>query len=727
VLTLLLALTASAQEAPPIGAIQLDLSEGADIEVVPRVDPRTIEIVVHENRKPLDLQVDEQRTAHVVDAWAASIGSGTWFVTLYVNSDRIEARLEQEGDTWVVHTTERTRPVSVQPEPSASVQDLLADRVTRRPARPPRMPLRPLLGDAWSPRLDPRHVRLPMEPWVPRLADAPRGEPDLAQIDALRKRLVQSGDEQERTALYQHLALTHQALGLHREARTYFDAVARQRTEWPRAAVHLHRADAALATARWDTALQRCQAAHAAGADDGATLACLGSVSLATGHPAPTPTARALLAVDERPGARLIAAQLLVLDNRFQEALPVLTSVAEWPTALRPWRDATLGDVALALGDTERARAAWRDVGTSGTLSEVARQRARLVRMSAEPPSTWASALPGLTRDLDRGGIAAAEAHYLAAQIGRTFDDASLSAEHLTALVDRYPELSARSDVPQQLLSVCTRRLERLHRAERVADQVAFYNDCWRAPLNSILLDPTVLHHVAASLEDLGLWERALDVQREAVAALTREDREDLDALVQLARLYVRVGRSREALETVAYAERLPGSRAAQPALDVVAGEAHRVLGEEASALRRWARASSDPQVGDEARARWALALAEQGRCTQAVPVLDGVREQASLDMTAPVALQDAQLAVARCLIAQDRAPQALPILQSVARAAPDTDWARQAAWLAGTAARDPQVPPPQEPINPTGVWAAALAEQEQVQSVKARIERLRR
>lgn len=726
-LSLLLALTAQAQDTVPVGAIQLEVSDGATVQLFPRVDPNTIELVVYDNRKPLDLQVDEQRTEHVVDAWAASIGSGTWFVTLYVQSDRIDARLELEDSAWVVHTTERRSPVALTSEDTPTLEALLADTVARRPARPPRIPLQPLLGDAWSPRLDPRHVRLPMKPWVPSVRDLPAGDPSLASLDAVRKRMVMTEDAELRTNLLQHLALGYQALGLHREARTYFDEVARQRTDWPRPKVRLHQADAALATGRWDVALERCQAAHAEGADEGATLACLGSVSLATGHPAPTPTARALLEVDARPGSRLIAAQLLVVDHRYDEALPVLTSLERWPAELRPWRDATLGDVALTLGQTETARAAWRDVGNQGPLAEVARQRARLVRMAAQPPSTWAAALPGLTRDIERGGIGAAEAHYLAAQIGRTFDDAGLAAEHLTRLVDHWPGLSARSDVPQQLLSVCTRRLEQLHRVERVADQVSFYDDCWRDELNSVLLDPSVLRHVSDGFEALGLWDRALSVQRDAVAALTRDDREDLDALVQLARLYVRVDRAPEALETVRYAERLPGSGSAQAALDVVAGEAHLELDEFVEADRRWARASADAEFGPEARVRRALALAERGRCAQAAPVLEGFSQQGVPDMTAPVALPDAQLAVTRCLIDQGRANDAVALATTVAKDAPDTDWAAQATWLASVAGREPDVPTPESPVEPEGIWATALQEQDEVDAVEERVRRLRR
>ena len=62
-----------------------------------------------------------------------------------------------------------------------------------------------------------------------------------------------------------------------------------------------------------------------------------------------------------------------------------------------------------------------------------------------------------------------------------------------------------------------------------------------------------------------------------------------------------------------------------------------------------------------------------------------------------------------------------------VAAAVPDTDWAQQAGWLAGLASGVADVPASEPPVAPSGVWAAALAEQKEVDSVDARIERLRR
>lgn len=723
-LPLLLALTASAQELP-IGAIELQTTTGATVEVFPRVDPQTIEMVVYDNQKPLDLQLDAQRTEHIVDAWAMTVGSGTWFVTLYVTSPQIEARVAKEDGGFVVSTRELGRPVSLESAPVPTVDALLADEVPRRPARPPRMPLRPLQGDAWMPRLDPRIVRLPFEPWTPSIKGLGE-EASLSRIDRLRKRLVQTEDPWSRAVLMQHLALDHQALGLHREARTYFDEVGRQRVDTPTATVRLHQADAALATGRWESARSRCQEAHRAGAEASATLACIGSVALATGSPAPTPTARALLAADDSQEARLIAAQLLVVDNRFDEALPLLRD-GDWPAELQSWRNATLGDAALSLGDAETAREAWRDVDTRGELGEIARQRARLVRLSSQPPSTWAEALPGLARDIDKGGETAAEAHYLAAQIGRTYDETGLAAEHLTALLDHFPERSARSDVPQRLLSVCTRRLAQLHRVERFADEAAFYDDCWREPLNAILLDPTALSDVAVAYEILGLWDPALSVQRDVVAALTRDDREDVEELVQLARLYVRVDRTREALETVAYAERVRGAAASQPALDVVAGEAHLALGELEPALKRWKRASTDPRWGGEARIRRALALAEAGRCPEAVPILSERESPPGGRIPSPVSLEEGQLAIARCLLIEQEPERALALSTGIVEAEPGSEWAGQARWLASLSlADDPDLPLPEGPAAPEGVWAAVIAETRETASVEDRIRALR-
>lgn len=725
----LLVALAGAQDVPPDGAIVLQTSPRATVQLFPRVDPGTIELVVHENDKPLDLQLDNQQTRHVKDAWAASTGGGTWFVTLYVSDARVLPRLQRDSPTeWVILTRIGTDRATTARPRTFSVDDLIADRAPRKPGRPAAVPLGPLSGDAWTARLDPREVRLPMMPWTPRLKAVPRGTPTMQTIDQLRMALAGSSDEKERTALLQHLALAHQTLGLHREARAYFDRVAQQRTDWPKAAVRLHQADAALATSRWETARTRCGEAHSAGADAAATLACLGSVSLATGHPAPTPTANALLATDPGPGGKLIAAQLLMIDNRHDQARPLLDDADDWPAELTVWQRATLGDLALAQRDLETARRAWRDVGTRGLLGRIATQRMRLIRLLQGAPSTWGQETPALGRDGKASDESAAEAHYLAAQIAIAFDDATLSAEHLTELVDRWPTLAARSDVPQRLLRVCERRLGQLQRAGRDVDQSAFYYDCWRPELNRIVVDTTTLTRVAAGLSRLGLWEEALAVQRDVAAILTRDNREDVDVLVNLAEMYIRVGRVEEGLETIVFAERLRLSSPERARLHLVAGEALLRLSQLEAAIARWRRAVPDPTVGPQARVHIAVARAEQGRCAEALPDLRALPDDPGALGHAGLAADEARLLVARCLLEQDRFDQAMALALTVSTRDPQAVWAGEARWLtAATASRDPSQPVPEDPAAPEPPWAAALTEMRLADESADRVARLRR
>ncbi|MFK7929788.1 MAG: hypothetical protein AB8H79_16465 [Myxococcota bacterium] len=624
----LLPLLCIAQDAVPDGAIVLQTSAGAQVELFPRMKADTIELVVHNNNKPLDQQLDGQRTASVDDSWAASTGSGTWFVTLYVNDPSTTAVLTQEGKTqWVIETRRGARPAPLVPEPVATIDDLFQDRVLRRPARPPAMPLRPLGGDAWTARLDPTEVRLPVDAWTPRLDGVPRGTPTMSDIDSVRLTMAAATNAKDKTAAFQHLALMHQRLGLHREARAYFNRVADQPTEWPRATVRLHQADAALATGRWDEARTHCTNAYKGGAEPDVALGCLGRVAIATGSPAPTETARALLREDTGPESKLVAAQLLLIDHRAEEALPLLQGTQDWPMSLQRWRDATLGDAALAVRDLETARRAWRDVGTRGELGDVAKQRARLIRMLDDAPSKWAEEAPAIAKDGRGRSPAAAEAHYLAAQVGEAFDDAGMAAEHLTELIDRWPDLSAGSDIPHRLLHQCDRRIGQLHRAGRTVAIAAFYHDCWRPQINAITHDTTPLQRSAQAMAYLGLWDQALFIQRDVASILTRDDREDVDVLADLAQMYDRVGRHAEALETVQYAMKRSPTPTQRAKLYLASGDAHASMGSSDQALAAWSRAEADPTLRAETQARRTLLLADLGRCKETLPLLNALSE----------------------------------------------------------------------------------------------------
>lgn len=721
---LLFALAVFGQDVP-VGSLVIETSPDATMRLFDRVNPDRIELAVYENRKPLSDQLKYQQTDHIADAWAVSTGSGTWFVTLYVSDPRVDARIEKQGARHIIRTNLRPNEVPIAPKSVATVDELLSGDVPRIPARPAAIPLRPVWGDSWYVRLDPRSVRMPLPTWKPEYPDLPPGPPSLDRIDALRKLRAMEKDRDRRDILLQLMALDYQALGLHQEARTYFDQLAFGFSRAPQVSLLLHQADAALATGQWETAHRRCKEAHEAGADTASTLVCIGSVALATGSPAPGATADSLIATAPGPGGSLIASQLYFLDNRYADARSALARISTWPRQLERWKDATAGDIAIAQRDLDAARSHWAKVGNRGILGALAEHRMRLIRLNKASPSEWAMELPGISRTIRRRRWTAAEGHYMGAQIGEVLNEYGLAAEHLTALVDKHPEILKSSDVLPRLLSTCDTRLRLLHRADRTGDLVAFHNECWRDELQAIVVDPTLLEIVAEAYEKLGLWERGLSVQRDAVAAYVREDQENGPALTRLARLYLRTKRAPEALETTAYARRRADVSAVRAELLLIDGQAHLSLGNLEKALASWRSVPSNSPLKSEANIQTAMSLASAGRCAQASPMLTAWLDRSSAQPSELVEPEEAQLALARCAIANNRPKSAIEFATQVGES---ETWRPQASWIASSAAsKDLALTPPSEPLEPSPLWDELLKLQRESEAVHAGADKYRK
>jgi tetratricopeptide (TPR) repeat protein len=261
-----------------------------------------------------------------------------------------------------------------------------------------------------------------------------------------------------------------------------------------------------------------------------------------------------------------------------------------------------------------------------------------------------------------------------------------------------------------------------------MADEAGFYLDCWRPALDPLAPDVQSRLHVSYAFSELGLWDDALRVQREVTAALTRDDREDPDALRELARLYLRVGQPREAQETIRYARRqLPAARS-DLRFDLLDGLAAHALGNVDGALAAWRRAEREPAVQAEARVRTAMLLADTGRCDPARPVLEQFAVGDAALATDEVDLADARLSIARCHLDQARFEPALALSMMTAADSAGTLWAEQASWNAGVAlARLPDAPLPEGPAAPPAPWTLAIGELRRVAEVERRVDKVRR
>ncbi|HHO51042.1 MAG TPA: hypothetical protein ENK18_09275, partial [Deltaproteobacteria bacterium] len=292
-----------------------------------------------------------------------------------------------------------------------------------------------------------------------------------------------------------------------------------------------------------------------------------------------------------------------------------------------------------------------------------------MAEMLEDGPSEWASRIPLLLEATDRDDPAAAEAHYLLAQLAETYGDPELAAEHLNLLWDRFPDQARRSDVPERLVDVCRQRLEMLDREGRTADHVAFFTACWRPELDLLSADPELLQRTATLLAELGLPAEGLALQLRAIAVHTRLGHDDPAALAALTRLYVQTGRSTEALQTLDYTEALP-QRLPVVEFLVAEAEARHALGDTAGALRAWSLAEAEGAPA--ARRAQGMIQAEQGRCREAALLLQDAGDD------------EARLTRGRCLLALGRDQEAREILPTEG---PDPFVLQDASWLLGVIA----------------------------------------
>ncbi len=655
------------------GYVELTVSPDTEVVRFPRVEPGRIDLALYGNRVELDHQLEGRTTKHLRQAWATTVGGGTWFVTLHVDDPEVELSYTlEEGQLQVVLAP--GAPKLEAPYPSLpDLGMLLDDPPPRQPAPPPPLTLHPLLGDASTVRMDAEDAFIGM-PRV-RTMEVATYRSSMAAIDAYRQMWMDAEDVDVRAAALSRIAVAYANLDMHRDALHYFHRALDMGRNDPELVLAMARTQVALGRA--GEARSSCRYAARRGGDDDDVLACLGGVALLDGHPSPTHVGRALAASTRDPHRRLLAAQLLQSDHRHDEALPILERLAEDGG---PGVAASLGDARFAAGDLVGAVEAWQQGARGRRNREVALLRVRMAEILAEGPSAFPAAVPMLLSRSDEGGAVAAEAHYLLAQIGSIHVDPDMVAEQLNQLWDESGERALASDVPERLVATCATRMRYLQ--DRPVEALDFFARCWRRELDGLVTDPESLEVASRSMAALGLPDDALKLQLRATTLRTRAGDDDLKALAWLAELHLRTGRPAEALETLAYVkglaahdEALKRNEVADQRLVVqmalTEGQARADRGDAEGALKAWSAPAARLPGGEELAVRRGLLLASMDRCREALPLLD--------DRT------EARLARARCLLALGRPEEARDAVRILA-SGDDVDAAvrQDAAWLDG-------------------------------------------
>lgn len=728
---------------PNVGKLVLYPSPGARVERFPRTEPLRIELGIYHNRMHLDEQMRGKSARWLTDTDALNVGGGIWFVTLWVERPDIGVEWDITDERMVLSLVEGGA-AQVEPLTVPTLEDLVTGAVPRRPVPVQENALRPLYGDASTLVLAPRLVRPNPPTWTPPRLDhpwrdllLPPARPSHGAIDRYREALVRAKDPRVReTALYR-LGTVYQELDFNRDALYYLTQLAESGQIVPTSLTHLEKARAEMALGRWDDARDSCRAAWQTGARDAEVLRCLGAVSLYSSEPPPTETARLLADTDPNPISQLLAAQLLIRDRRYQEAATLLVSVTRRTEgAINLLAFANLGDALFARGDLDGAELSWRQacgLRRNGAgladcaignpqLSPLLRTREQMLQMARHGPSTWAAHIPELTRQTYWPGAPGAEAHYLLAQIATAYGDQEVAALHLVALLDRHHDVAVASDVPDRLYSIATWRMQRLLAQDRRAEAIAFYRDYWRPELNPLITDTDTLDGIARALESLGLYEDALQVQREITAVDLRFGREDPRTLWALALLYVRTDHDEEALETLEFIQSLPNP-GPQTGIDYLReGHVHRALGDEWAAARAYGHAMEDPETATEATTWLAILRAESNMCGQALPRLEEVL--AAPDGLAPDLIDTASLARIRCFIALNHQNEAIDAAAILAQDSQDPGVREYAHYLASVAATEAGHSELPEPLHPaTAMWAALLEEEADAEAFDARLQ----
>ncbi len=662
------------------GVVILKPTPGATVSVFPQTDPQRVEWAVYGNNELLNEQLGGL-VENVVDTGAQSVGNGTWVVTAWLE-EGVTARGNYQWEReYLVLLVELGEPDLLPVQDAPSVEELLAGEV-EQPTVPSVAALHPLQGLASTANIDPTKWTFASTPWP--APDAPDGEISWEQVDLLRKILTEADSRSARTAALYRLGQLHAALGYPREASYYFDRA--RNSGAPLQDVALDQANARFGSGAFEEARPLCQDAFSGGAPDKEVLECLGLLSLATGSPAPAPTGRALVRASGQPETLLLAAQLLQVDGYHREALPLLEAIVEARSTVREAAWASLGDARLYLGDHDGARNAWR-WASSGELGKVTWLRQRTLMIMTQGPAAWPGEMPDFYVRSDDTGPVGADALYLLAQMTETLGDLDAAAEHYHELLRRYPERSLKTDVGQRHWRVVSQRMEDLQRQDRALELAAFYEDTWDPSLVEIIEDPTPMAWVAQAYETLGLPDRALDVQRDLFAVNMRLDRKDPDNLLHLAQLYERTDHCSDALETLDWMRRSGIPTELQGAVHLLEGDCHAGLGEEAQAMSSWRQAAQSPELRKTATARMALADAEAGRCTTAIPALQGLA--ASRPEPPEVEEGRVHLALAVCLDEQGDLEATAQAAKQAAGRLDDELSRRFAMWLADKAIRE--------------------------------------
>ena len=296
----------------------------------------------------------------------------------------------------------------------------------------------------------------------------------------------------------------------------------------------------------------------------------------------------------------------------------------------------------------------------------------------------WAANVPKISLLAKEPGPVGAEALYLLSQIDTVLGTQVDAISDLAQLIRNHRQIAQASDVPERLWEVYKERQRLLLEQEKWFDVAALHEGAWHPMVLRAVQDPKALIGVAQAYDKIGLPHRALHLSRDIFGMLMGAGDDDTDMVIQLARLYGKIGLTRDGLKTLDYlrTRKVPAGRRAEVAM--LAASLREGSGDVAGTVKELRLAMRDPKYRVEATVWLARMDAEAGRCDQATPVLwaNLMSQEGRTRFT------DSQpyLALARCLASQGDGVRASQAAKAAAGRSDSPVESRYATYLSAKA-----------------------------------------
>ena len=703
--------------------LQLVTSPEAQVQLLPMVQPGRSEIIVYDNHVNLRVQIKDKQFDGIRRIWATDLGD-IWVVNVILENLNTSLDVVREETNWKL--SPRFNPQ----QDSLAVQAISLSEIAAGAVYPncthSALTISPLVRSDMTYAVDPAD-------FVPLLARWSDAEPvassweDVSSVRALLSGTAQvhgsegmpeargAGEHSValpalggKAALLYRLAALHRNLGHAREAAYYFQEARQYNQE--KALATIQYAGSLFDARELDQAEAAAWEAWRAGAPEESVVELLAGIAVARQKP-DAAIALSLAHTTARPASLLLSGALLVQAGCPQEAIPVLEKSVRY-LRRTDVRRATEGRMLLVdayllsgkMDEAEKMLSQLHESDVSKDWAGILRARSKLLTLLRQTPDAWSSMIPTLNQFRSSLTPEGDESLYLLGQIQEWLGDDRTAIETWLLLLDHNRHL-AQGQPGQKLTQAWMRRAQKLMEEEKTMEAMALHTTVWRPFMADLIKDPQDLKPLAQAYLDLGLYTQAMRLLGVIADIEGREKLDDQKTILTIAQTYLGMGHPDLARDAIAVLSTRTLSSEISGQMWILNGLIAEAEGKHEDALAAWRQALAYPETALEAEGRLARTAALNAQCTEALPSLQRVLENA--EVRTRLGEGSLRSLYAWCLD-QDKNPEGSTVEAYLAtKALKDDNSRRFVSYLSEKAATQAKVPQPGGPSRPTDpdIW----------------------